>query len=448
MYRILLLISFPLFLFSQNIVLTPIINGLSTPVEMTHANDDRIFIIEKAGIIKVFTPDALVLSDFLNITNRVNSAANERGLLGLAFSPNFATDGKFYVHYSDLNGNTVISEFLSNNNIGDPNSETILLTVSQPYSNHNGGKITFGSDGYLYIGLGDGGSGGDPQNNAQNGNSLLGKLLRIDVSTNPYSIPSDNPFVGDNSVADEVFALGLRNPWKFSFDKDTDDLWIADVGQNAIEEINFETDASGLNFGWRCYEGNNTYNISGCAAASNYTFPISFYTHSSNRCSITGGYVYRGEQYPDLEGKYIFGDYCSGELGMVDSSNNTLTWVLDTSYFISSMGEDANGELYVLNIANGTLYQIQSTLGVEDVPMQEVEIQFNSPVEEYLKINSTQVMSHIRIYSSDGKLLVEKPLENELSIEQSLIEFTSGVYFFEVRCKDSNTYLTRKFIKK
>lgn len=250
--------------FAQDLELDLFASGFNRPVNIKHAGDDRLFVVEQDGFIKIVNSDGSVEpTNFLDIDDRVRSIGNEQGLLGLAFHPDFASNGYFFVNYTDNSGDTVISRFSRigvNPTIADPNSELIILTYTQPYSNHNGGELQFGPDGYLYISSGDGGSGGDPQNNAQNLNSLLGKLLRIDVNnstaSNPYEIPADNPFIGDAAARDEIWAYGLRNPWKFSFDALTDDLWIADVGQNAREEINLvpSTDA-GLNYGWRCYEG-------------------------------------------------------------------------------------------------------------------------------------------------------------------------------------------------
>src|SRR5690554_2313016 len=252
---------------AQTIILTPFATGFSDPVEIAHCGDDRLFIVQQGGAIKVVNSDGSVNAEnFLNLSSLI-STGSERGLLGLAFHPNYESNGYFFVNYTNTSGNTVIARYSvsnSNPNVADPSSGVILLTINQPFSNHNGGCIKFGPDGYLWISMGDGGSGGDPNNNGQNKSSLLGKMLRIDVDGETYTSPSDNPFVGTDG-ADEIWAYGLRNAWKFSFDRETGDVWIADVGQNAIEEINHESSTEpGLNYGWRCYEGNNTYNTSGC----------------------------------------------------------------------------------------------------------------------------------------------------------------------------------------
>ncbi|MEZ5174508.1 MAG: PQQ-dependent sugar dehydrogenase [Bacteroidia bacterium] len=347
-------------------------SGQTNVTTITNCGDERVFVTLQAGTIQFFSPYGGTSGTFLNITSQVNSSGNERGLLGLAFAPDYAESGHFYVNYTATGGATRISRFTvsaGDPNVADAGSEQILLTISQPFSNHNGGNIVFGPDGYLYIGMGDGGSGGDPNNNAQNNQSLLGKMLRIDVSGGgDYSIPADNPFYGDNdpnnSVLDEIWAKGVRNPWRFSFDRLTGDLWIGDVGQNIEEEVNFQpaSSAGGENYGWRCYEGNLTYNTSGCQAQSNYVFPIFTYDHSTpNGCSITGGFVYRGTLTEELYGRYIVTDYCSGRIWSILQEDETTFSSLDhgqyTTYQYSTFGEDMYGELY-LGRQNGQILRV------------------------------------------------------------------------------------------
>ena len=348
------------------LTLTQVGSGFTRVTTLANAGDDRLFVCEKAGVIKFFRPYVGTTSTtFLNINSRVvniSSDSDERGLLGLAFDPNYQQNGRFYVNYINNSGNTVIARYTVSST--DPNtanfdSEEILLTITQPYTNHNGGCMAFGPDGYLYVGMGDGGSGGDPQNYAQNPNSLLGKMLRLDVSGNgtTYAIPADNPFTAandpGNSIRDEIWAVGVRNPWRWSFDRVTGDLWIADVGQNLYEEVNVQPASSngGENYGWRCYEANNAYNTNGCQAQSNYTFPIYNYTHSSGGCSITGGYVYRGNLYNDVFGRYFFTDYCDGVIrgiipngsgGFTNQSHGTFV-----QYQYTAFGEDTYGEVYI-----------------------------------------------------------------------------------------------------
>ncbi|MEZ4800434.1 MAG: PQQ-dependent sugar dehydrogenase [Flavobacteriales bacterium] len=304
-----------------------IYTGLSGPVGLYHCGDHRLFILEKdAGQIEIIDTLGNYIGQFIDVNN-LTSSGGERGLLGMAFDPNYLSNGRFYINYTNSSGNTVIARYTvsANPNVANASSAEILLTITQPYGNHNGGHIAFGPDGYLYIGMGDGGSAGDPGNRAQDLTSRLGKMLRIDVSgTSGYAIPADNPFAEVDNAQPEIWASGLRNPWKFSFDRSTGDLWIADVGQNAWEEVNVVSSGSagGENYGWRCYEGNATYQTSGCPGASELTFPVAVYSHSSptSFCSITGGAVYRGSKYTAMQGKYFFTDYCDGKLYMLDGT--------------------------------------------------------------------------------------------------------------------------------
>lgn len=353
-----------------------VVSGLARPVQVVAApNDyDRIFIVEQrsgsTGRIKIFNLNTGTLNATPFLSVSVNTSS-EQGLLGLAFHPDYANNGYFYVNYT-ASGGTYIKRYTvsSNPDIADSGSAYTIMTISQPYSNHNGGWLGFGPDGYLYIGTGDGGSGGDPGNRAQDiTNQLLGKMLRIDVdSGSPYSIPFDNPFVGVTGD-DEIWAYGLRNPWRCNFDRETGDLWIGDVGQNAYEEITFQPASSngGENYGWRCYEANNSYNTSGCDAASTMVFPIWNYSHSSG-CSVTGGAIYRGSAIPDLQGTYFFADYCTSKIWSLryDGSNvydyEDRTSELDPSggTSISSIvgfGEDAAGEIYICEL-NGEVFKI------------------------------------------------------------------------------------------
>lgn len=343
--------------------------GFQQPVAIRHAGDDRLFIVQQNGIIRIIDGNGQTLATpFLDIDARVGSGG-ERGLLGLDFHPEYPDSNYFYVNYTNNSGNTRVSRFsgTANPNIADPDSEVILLTANQPFANHNGGDVHFGPDGYLYTGLGDGGSGGDPQNYSQTPTSLLGKMLRIDVNSGtPYAIPPTNPFVGSTAVANEIWALGLRNPWRFSFDRLTGDLWIGDVGQNEWEEVDFQPASStgGENYGWRCYEGNAPYNTTGCGAVGNYVAPVAVYANTSSLgCSITGGYVYRGSQYPDLYGYYLYTDYCSGRIWALKPDGQggwTNQQLLDgPNNNLATFGEDVNGELYLAGIANGRIYKIR-----------------------------------------------------------------------------------------
>jgi uncharacterized protein (TIGR03437 family) len=347
--------------------LLPLASGLTSPLYITDARDSsgRLFIVERPGTIRVIPPGATAPNPtpFLDITANV-IGEGERGLLGLAFHPQYETNRRFFVNYTRVpDGATVISEFqvsASNPYIAETN-ERVLLTIAQPFTNHNGGMIEFGPDGYLYIGMGDGGSGNDPDNRAQNIEDLLGKMLRIDVNntngTAPYSSPSDNPFFGSTPGRDEIYAVGLRNPFRWSFDRATGDLYAGDVGQGVIEEIDIIT--RGGNYGWRVFEGSQCTSIDPCNA-SMFIPPIYEYDHSNGRCSVTGGYVYRGSRGTFPDGSYIFGDFCSGEIFI--RNNNTVSMLLDTELLISSFGEDEFGEIYVADL-NGSVFRL-ATPGV------------------------------------------------------------------------------------
>lgn len=343
----------------------PVANGLNSPVGLAAANDGagRLFILEQAGRIRILRDGHLMPEPFLDIVSMVGSSGNEQGLLGLAFHPRFVENGNFYVNYTDLDGNTKIARFsvsVDNPDRADAASQEILLSIEQPYQNHNGGMAAFGPDGNLYLGLGDGGSAGDPQDNAQNLGSLLGKILRIDVdAADPYGIPSDNPFA-NGSGQPEIWAYGLRNPWRFSFDRLTGDLYIADVGQNKWEEISFlrAGSAGRLNLGWDYFEASYLYEDSP-PAAEVFLSPVAEYTHEQG-CSITGGYVYRGAALPEWQGIYVFGDFCTGDVwGLLHTAS--VEWQTQVLYRnvgrITSFGEDETGELYLVDRA-GFIYRL------------------------------------------------------------------------------------------
>lgn len=429
--------------YAQEIDLELIASGFSFPVNITNAGDDRLFISEQTGKIKIVAPDGQVESTpFLDLSS-LTVAQGERGLLGLAFSPDYAENGEFYVNYTNLQGNTVIARYTvsTNPNIANPSGQ-IILTIDQPFSNHNGGNINFGPDGYLYISMGDGGSGGDPQNNAQNLTTLLGKILRIDVDDTTYNIPDDNPFVGTSGY-DEIWSYGMRNAWKFSFDTTTNEIWIADVGQNQIEEINRQSaDLGGLNYGWRCYEGNGSYNTTGCDSASSMVFPVATYSHTNGRCSITGGYVYRGSQYPELQGKYFFADYCGQEIGIVHQ-DNTLAWINGLpSAFFTSFGEDAQKELYVAG--SSKLYKIVGTnLGVNNPSQREIKILPN-PAYDFIQIDGFEHISQVSIFDSQGKFL--KTINDLTGNTIDIKDLISGVYLFQVHA--DNLSYSFKLLKK
>jgi glucose/arabinose dehydrogenase len=336
------------------LALAPVASGLSSPVFLTSPKDDpRLFILEQAGRIRIIENGTLLTTPFLDITSQVGSGG-ERGLLGLAFHPRFSTNGFFFVNYTGTDGHTRVARFTvsANRNVADAGSRKQIIQVNQPYANHNGGMIAFGPDGMLYIGMGDGGSGGDPENHAQTRSDLLGDMLRLNIDVgDPYTPAAGNPFLNTQNVLPEIWAWGLRNPWRFSFDRANGNLYIADVGQGAREEINVVSGtAAGLNYGWRIMEGTRCYGADNCNQ-SGLTLPLLDYDHSNGACSITGGYVYRGSAVPGIVGHYFYSDYCAGFLRSFRYSGGAAAdqtnWGLDLGNVLS-FGEDAAGELYVL----------------------------------------------------------------------------------------------------
>lgn len=360
---------------THTLQLETIAEGFSQPLYVDHAGDDsrRIFVVEKTGAIQIVLDGIRLEPAFLDIADRVNSSGFEQGLLGSAFPPDFAETGYFFVNYTDASNNTVVSRFQvdpTNPNLADPDSEVEILYISQPAANHNGGGLKFGPDGYLWIGTGDGGGAGDRFEQGQDPTTLLGKMLRIDVTSDldaPYLIPEDNPWLEGEfegqEVRDEIWAVGLRNPWRYSFDRATGDLWIADVGQSAIEAIHMTPadHPGGLNYGWPILEGSLCYREPNECDTTGLELPVLEYAHGQGDCSITGGYIYRGQTFSDLQGAYIFGDYCSGNMwvGVPDGNG---TWIshhaLNTGMQISSFGEDEVGELYVTGLNDGVLYRV------------------------------------------------------------------------------------------
>lgn len=371
---------------------TLIAGGLTAPVFVTNAGDGshRLFIVQQTGQIRIYKNGSLLPNPFLNISGSVSNFTginSEQGLLALAFDPNYRMSGIFYITYTTNTGvptyiySTTLARYhvSSNADVADPSSGTVLLSIPKKFTNHNGGMLAFGPDGYLYMSMGDGGSGGDPDGNAQNLHSMLGKMLRLDVSSTPpagqkYVIPATNPFFGggDPNVKQEIWAYGLRNPWRFSFDRSTGNLLIADVGQDVEEEIDFQPNAAvgGQNYGWHILEGNLCYNpATGCVAPPAYSAPVATYDHGNNDsygCAVIGGSVYRGVASPSLQGVYLYGDYCSGKVfGLVRNFDSTWTYglIVSTTYNISSFGQDEDGEPYLTDYGAGKLYRISANLG-------------------------------------------------------------------------------------
>lgn len=341
-------------------------DGFRRPTDLAHPADGSgtLLVLEQPGVIRMIANGVRQEQPFLDLTDRVGANSSEQGLLGIALDPDYASNGIFYLNYTDLNGNTVIARFrrAADGVSGDPNSEQVLLNVEQPFANHNGGDLEFGPDGYLYIGLGDGGSAGDPQRRAQNDQTLLGKMLRIDVrGRETYTIPPDNPHASGQGGRQEIWANGLRNPWRYTFDRLTGDLYIADVGQNKYEEINFVPagSPSGLNFGWHYREGTSAF--ADTPPADLALFDPVFEYGRDQGCSVTGGYVYRGSALPEFSGIYLFGDYCNGFVwGMLRGADGG--WQVERLFQvggnISTFGEDASGELYYFDHRGGRLYQL------------------------------------------------------------------------------------------
>jgi glucose/arabinose dehydrogenase len=352
----------------ERIALEPVADGLQSPLFAGHAGDGsgRLFVLEQPGRIRVIRDGRLLEEPYLDLSRRIASGG-ERGLLGLAFSPAFATDGRLYVNYTDRDGNTVVSEIVAPDpaaDRADPASERVLLVIDQPYPNHNGGALAMGADGLLWIATGDGGSGGDPLGAGQRLDTLLGKLLRIDprpAGGAPYGIPADNPFVGRSDARAEIWAYGLRNPWRFSFDRQTGDLWVADVGQNAFEEVNRWPAGSpaGPNFGWNTMEASACFDPAEGCSTEGLVLPVDEYGHDLG-CSVTGGYVYRGEAIPGLAGTYLFADFCSGTIWGLDAAADApaARVLLESGVSVASFGEDEAGELYVVDLAGGRVLRV------------------------------------------------------------------------------------------
>ena len=418
-------------------------SGLSNPVCIANAGDSRLFVVDQAGYIRIVDSDGMVRTQpFLDIRDRV-TFGGERGLLGLAFHPDYKTNGFLYLNYVGAGDITNISRFKVNSGNpeqADPTSELKLMTITQPFSNHNGGTLCFGPDGYLYIGMGDGGSGGDPGNRAQNLMNHLGKMLRIDVNNgNPYAIPTSNPFYNSTGTLPEIWSLGLRNPWKFSFDRLTGDLWIADVGQNAIEEVNFQvaTSHGGENYGWRCYEGNQTYNSSGCAAASTLKFPVYTYPQGPE-CSVTGGYVYRGNVSSVYYGHYFFADYCSDRIWTLYKVAEN--WVKEdfgrfTGNSFSTFGEDSRGQLYVAGRESGKIFRVVGNItGISDkdilTKIRIIQVPFSTKIRIEAGHNNRQKIQ-ITLCDIKGTVL-HKATTSEASYEFDPGNLAFGTYILNI----------------
>jgi len=435
--------------------LIPFAAGLNSPVCITNSGDSRLFVADQHGYITIINSTGNVSQQpFLDIHSRV-TYGGERGLLGVAFHPQYKTNGYFYVNYVGEGDSTHISRFnvsSGNPDIADPQSELKLMTIFQPYANHNGGDLSFGPDGYLYIGLGDGGLAGDPGNRAQNRKEFLGKMLRIDVNHgNPYAIPVTNPYYNSTTALGEIWAMGLRNPWRFSFDRLTGDLWIADVGQNLIEEIDFQpaTGTGGENYGWRCYEGNQEYNTAGCAPTSSFTLPVYTYPHG-DECSVTGGYVFRGAPASPFYGYYFFADYCSDRIWTLHNVSGN--WVKeDFGQFpgnnFCTFGEDASGQLYVAGLTTGKIFRISdNSTGISNDDSKGIKI-IQLPFSDKIRIETgrnDRPVIHLTLRDVRGVTLYSS-ITREVTYEFDLSFLPAGTYFLNIGIDGKN--LVHKLIK-
>ncbi len=449
---------------APNLIFDTIISsGLSSPVDIANSGDgtNRFFVVQQGGRIRIISGGVLLPGSFLDISDSI-STGGERGLLSIAFHPGYNTNRYFFVYYTNLSGDITVARFQTQ--AGDPNvadepSGVVLLRIPKPFSNHNGGKLLFGPDGMLYFATGDGGSGGDPNNLSQNGNSLLGKMIRLDVDdflTPPYyQIPADNPYVSDPLVRDEIFAIGLRNPFRWSFDRLTNEVWIADVGQNAWEEINNRPFASsgGINYGWRCYEGNAPYNTSGCLPPASYISPIFVYPHNNatGGFSVTGGFVYRAAEFPAMYGYYICADYVSDNVWLIypdglGGFNATLQAGLPGN--IAAFGEAENGDLYALSL-NGLLYKVTTNTVIVPVDLLHFSAKANEGYNELgWRTTNEQNLAHYEIeFSADGVNYTfagritanNNTSENNYSYRHTINSFSTVFYRLKIIDKDARS---------
>ncbi|MFT5229219.1 MAG: glucose/arabinose dehydrogenase [Urechidicola sp.] len=427
------------YLVSQlEVTLTEVSDDFDDVVDISHAGDSRLFIVEQGGTIRIMNDDYTSnATPFLNI-NSLTNGGGEQGLLGLAFHPDYANNGFFYVNYTNNSGDTRIARYTvsaGDPDVADPSSAVIVLSQSQPYGNHNAGDLAFGPDGYLYIPLGDGGSGGDPQNRSQNPATMLGKMLRIDVdSGDSYGIPADNPFVDVTSTLDEIWAIGLRNTWRISFDAETGDLWMGDVGQNVWEEIDFEPADSpgGVNYGWRCTEGLVDFNQTLCDGALVIEDPVAVYNHSGGACSVTGGYIYRGAEFPGMVGKYFYTDYCNGQFAYLEDDgfgNWEINEFLGPQGFgWSTFGENNQQDIFVGNL-NGTIYKLEDVCSGFEM---EVTVAGNTltatPADSYIWLLNGEVIdgatASTYTYMEGGTYTVIGNNGNGCSVESEGITIT------------------------
>lgn len=435
---------------AQSFIVDLFSEGFSSPLDIQSAGDDRIFIVEKNGVVKIINSDGTVRSEpFIDLTDNIDPAG-EGGLLGLAFHPEYNINGYFFVSYVDLNRDTQISRFnvsANNDNIADPNSELPILNFERNTVFHYGGALAFGPDNYLYIASGDDLTFVDSQDTA----SFLGKILRIDIDNpsggNNYGIPADNPFVGSSSDLEEIWALGLRNPWKFSFDFVENTIWIADVGESSIEEINSVSILEGgLNFGWPCYEGSLKRKGQDCPPSNKLEFPIAEYSHDIGS-AIIGGYVYRGALFPDYYGTYLFADIGSKMIGWLDT-NDDLNYTFNYEKNWSSFGVDNKNEVYLAAFTSGEIYKLQLILNDEGTVNLKPILYPNPSKNEVFIESQNNILKHVKLFDMFGKTLIFRKNINHRKTRIETHNLTSGIYILEIETIQGNIGRKKLLVKK
>jgi len=440
---------------AQQVDIVLFANDLNAPLGLENAGDSRLFVLERAGTIQLLDASGTAnATPFLDISSLV-STSGEGGLVGLAFHPDYQTNGFFFIQYTNNNGDSQIVRYSvsgSNPDVADPSSALPILLIEQPFPTHNGSTLTFGPDGFLFIGSGDGGSGGDPGDRAQDLSELLGKILRIDIDNSSgglnYSIPGDNPFVNVSGVREEIWAYGLRNPWKFSIEEINNDIWIADVGQGEVEEINRQNVSDGgLNYGWRCYEGSEPFNTDDCPDPGTLIFPFHEYSSGpgSSECSVSGGIVYRGTEFNGFQGLYFYADFCSGLIGSIDSDGN----VIEHGNFSSGLvgfGEDLDKNLYVISISQGSIFKIINVdLGVNDNTRLDLTLVPN-PSSQYINLLvENDNIATLNILDMKGALLYSREHIGQSNMQVNVSNFSSGIYLVRV-VAESGSSETKKLV--
>ncbi len=431
------IVKTPKGLTAQEINLELVADGFEKSVDLQSPQDGRLYIVEQTGKIWHISTSGEQKTLFLDIGQKVSTTQGEQGLLGMAFHPDYLDNGYLYVNYTDLNGHTVVARYTRlDTDRADPESEVIILRQDQPFGNHNGGCLAFGPDNYLYIGLGDGGARDDIQNNSQNPMSLLGKILRIDVDTEQgYAIPPSNPFADDDFTADEIWALGLRNPWRFSFDRKTGDLWIGDVGQDQVEEIDMQEASStgGENYGWRCKEGTHPYLTEGCQDLDSFIDPVYQYPLTDGNCSIIGGYVYRTDSLASLYGHYIFADFCSKNVWKLVYQNDEWqsTLILRMNNNPSSFGQGADGTIYIVSL-QGKIYKLEEVIS----SVEQDELQrpiYPNPTRDIVHFDLGGAQSGIlQLIDLYGRIVYRQSFYQQSALVLEMSRFEPQIYYYTI----------------